>query len=156
MPSRTITSALCLAAAATMGCLDTGTAFVLPGTSKNNNNWRRKDDADPKTPLDQIGVGGGFMLPHLGFAAGSTMRIPRVPSAVEHLEQSRASSCLLRLQDVFGEHKEGGNCALEEEEEEEEEGKNGAREQEGGEGDEAEKEVVVLAEEEENDEERDK
>ena len=84
-------------------CLDTGKAFVLVRKTAKSNNTGSRNHGEASTahnpPLDGVGFGAGLNLPRRsGFAA----RLPRVPSAMDQEETSRARWCPLRLNDVFG------------------------------------------------------
>lgn len=112
MPSRAttayLTSAACLAATC---LLDTGTAFMLvPKTANTNNAGLRSHghtSSVNKPPLDGVGFGE---VPTLPRNSGYATRLPRVPSAMDHEETSRARWSPLRLHDVFGKEEVGLWC----------------------------------------------
>ena len=93
MTTRALTSAIFAATC----CLGTSKAFVpVPGIENiNGNKWREVDTCN-KAPIGSSSSRGRF-------AAESIVHLPRVPSAKDHAETARASSCPLRLHDVFEE-----------------------------------------------------
>eukprot|EP00904_Undaria_pinnatifida_P005225 jgi/Undpi1/1832/HiC_scaffold_12.g05219.m1 len=102
--------------AASYLCVGTSKAFMLANnriaTSNINTNWRKADNCNKAMVENRFGP--GHMISRSsssssrGFASETVARPPRVPSAMDHMESSRTSACLLRLQAIFGEVTEVG------------------------------------------------
>lgn len=118
MPSRScvLMTPVLFVTAASYLCVGTSKAFMLANnriaTSNINTNWRKADNCNKAMVENRFGP--GHMISRSsssssrGFASETVARPPRVPSAMDHMESSRTSACLLRLQAIFGEVTEVG------------------------------------------------